>query len=366
MDCFNTIIRSLQLQQLDLLQVFNKARERNEECIILITHSFCMAKRFYLLIGVFVLLSATVIGQAQDSGTFRIVGYFSLQAAMTKDFKQVPFDKLTHINLYFLNPDSLGNYAYDFSKLAPFLKAAHDKNVKVLASIGGGGPHPYYAWLLKDSSRKRLVNDLLSIVLKSGLDGIDVDLEGGDIDENYDNLVMELAVELHAHQKLITAATAVFYKDAVTNRALTQFDFLNVMSYDHTGSWAPEKPGPHATYSHAVDDLSYFRVIRGIPKDKLTLGVPFYGYGFGPTLTTPGISMNYRDIVSKFTGAESADQLDMGDGKTLYYNGIPTIKMKTVLAKAEASGIMIWQISADAEGPKSLLNAIHEAAAENE
>jgi hypothetical protein len=48
--------------------------------------------------------------------------------------------------------------------------------------------------------------------------------------------------------------------------------------------------------------------------------------------------MNYGDIVSKFAGAESADQLDMGDGRILYYNGIPTIKMKTALAKAEASG----------------------------
>jgi GH18 family chitinase len=325
-----------------------------------------MRPKFYLFIAVFVFSLSAANGQTPDSGTFRIVGYYSLQGAMTKDFKQVPFDKLTHINLYFLNPDSLGNYNDDFSKLAPFLKAAHDKNVKVLASIGGGGPHPYYAWLLKDSSRRRLIDDLLSIVLKSGLDGIDVDLEGHDIDENYDNIVMELAATLHQHNKLITAATAVFYKDVVTNRALTQFDFLNVMSYDHTGSWAPEKPGPHATYAHAVEDLSYFRVIRGIAKDKLTLGVPFYGYGFGPTLTTPGIGMNYRDIVSKFPGAESADQLDMGDGKTLYYNGIPTIKMKTVLAKAEASGIMIWQISGDAEGPKSLLEAIHETVAENE
>ena len=326
-----------------------------------------MQPKFCLLITTFAFLLSTAKAQTKDSGTqFRIVGYYSMQSAMTKDFKDVPFDKLTHINLYFLNPDSLGNYNAEFSKLAPFIKAAHDKNVKVLASIGGGGPHPYYAWLLKDSSRKRLVNDLLSVVLKYELDGIDVDLEGGDIDENYDNLVTELSAKLHEHNKLITAATAVFYKDAVTNRSLNQFDFLNIMSYDHTGSWAPEKPGPHATYAHAVEDLSYFRVIRGIPKEKLTLGVPFYGYGFGPMLTTPGISMNYGDIVSKFAGAESADQLDMGDGRILYYNGIPTIKMKTALAKAEASGIMIWQLSGDAEGPKSLLGAIHEAVAEKE
>jgi len=188
-----------------------------------------------------------------------------------------------------------------------------------------------------------------------------VDIEDKDIDENYDNFAIELATSLHAYNKLITAAVAVYFKNDYTDKALAQYDFINLMSYDHTGSWAPQKPGPHSTYIQAVEDLVYFRLIRGIPKEKITLGVPFYGYGFGPTLTTPGISMNYGHIISEFPGAEFNDELDMGGGRTLYYNGMLTIKMKTVLARAEASGIMIWQLSGDAVGPKSLLEVIHEA-----
>jgi chitinase len=307
------------------------------------------------------LLSAA---RAQTS-SFRVVGYYSLQSAMKEDFKNVPFEKVTHINLYFLNPDSSGNFKYDFSALIPFIKTAHNKNVKVLASIAGGGRHPYYAKLLKDNKRAMLINNLLSIVLQFDLDGIDVDIEGSDIDENYDNFVIELAESLHQHKKLITAAIAVFYKGGFTDKALAQYDFVNVMSYDHTGPWTPEKPGAHSTYAHAVEDLSYFKIERRIPKEKLTLGVPFYGHGFGPTLTTPGISMNYGEIVSQFPGAESADQLDMPGGRTLYYNGIPTIKMKTILAIKEASGIMIWQLSGDAPDAKSLLQAIYEVIKEN-
>ena len=218
--------------------------------------------------------------------------------------------------------------------------------------------------LLKDDNRTMLINNLLSIVLQYDLDGIDVDLEGSDIDENYDNFVVELAAALHQHKKFITAAVAIFYKGDYTDKALAQYDFMNVMSYDHTGPWAPEKPGPHSTYTQAEEDLAYFKMVRGIPKEKLTLGVPFYGYGFGPTLTTPAITMDYGEIISKFPGAEFADQLDMGGGKVMYYNGIPTIKMKTLLAKTEASGIMIWQLSGDASGPKSLLEAIHETVME--
>jgi GH18 family chitinase len=320
-----------------------------------------------LLLPVFILVLSGAKAQLPDDSTvFKIVGYYSLQSAMTKNFNDVPFDKLTHINLYFLNPDSSGNYQPDFSALIPFVKAAHEKNVKVLASLGGGGKHPYYATLLKEGSRTKLITQLLSIVQQYDLDGIDVDIEGSDIDENYDNLVAELAIALHRNNKLITAATAVFYKGDITDRSLGQFDFLNVMSYDHTGAWATEKPGPHSTYAHAVEDLAYFKTERRIPKNKLILGVPFYGYGFGPTLTTPGISMNYGEIVAKFPGAETKDQLEMGDGKILYYNGMPTIKMKTVLAKTEASGIMIWQLSGDASGAKSLLEVIHQTVSENE
>ena len=106
--------------------------------------------KFFLLIPVFAFLLSTGKGQtSNDSTAFRIVGYYSLQSAMTNDCKNVPFNKLTHINLYFLNPDSSGNFTQDFSALVPFIKAAHDKNVKVLASIAGGGKHPYYATAFK-------------------------------------------------------------------------------------------------------------------------------------------------------------------------------------------------------------------------
>src|SRR5437868_11525569 len=95
------------------------------------------------LIAAFAFLFSAGKGQTPGNGTpFRIVGYYSLESAMTTDFKNVPFSKLTHINLYFLNPDSSGNFNQDFSALIPFIKGAHDKNVDVLASIAGGGKHP--------------------------------------------------------------------------------------------------------------------------------------------------------------------------------------------------------------------------------
>lgn len=312
-----------------------------------------------------ILLSTFVTGQsAKSKSKFKVVGYYSLQSAMTDSLRKVPFDKLTHINLWFLNPDTFGNFNQDLSALAPFINAAHKKNVKVLPSIGGGSPHPYYHALLKDDKRATFISNLISVVTKYNMDGIDVDLEGGDIDENYENFVVELASALRSKNKMITAAIAVYYKGKLSDKALAQYDFVNVMSYDRTGSWRPEKPGPHSTYAHAVEDLEYFGKERSIPKEKMVLGVPFYGYGFGPELTSPAISKNYGQILTEFPEAESADEFKMPDGKILYYNGIATIKQKTALAKEKASGIMIWQIKGDATGEHSLLNAINEVVSE--
>lgn len=299
---------------------------------------------------------------SQTNTSFKIVGYYSINAALENKTKNALLKSLTHINLWFLNPDSSGNFTRDLSALKPFIDKAHRHNVKVLFSIGGGSKQPQYHFLLKDDKRGTLINNFVNEVIKYNLDGIDVDLEGSDIGEEYEKFVVELAQTLRAKNKLVTSAIAVYYKDQLTDRALAQYDFVNVMSYDRTGPWRPEKPGPHSTYDHAAEDLSYFGIERKIPAEKMTLGVPFYGYGYGPELTSKAISMNYKEIVSTFKGAEKADEWKMPDGKILYYNGIPTIIRKTQLAKEKASGIMIWQVLGDAKGSKSLLKAINKAA----
>ena len=315
-----------------------------------------MRKKILLPLCLFTFVTITIFAQAG----FKVVGYYSINAAIADVDKSI-LKKLTHVNLWFLNPDSLGNYPQDLSALKPFVKRAHHYGVKVLFSIGGGSKQPQYRYLLNDDNRPKLIHNLIDKVLQYDIDGVDVDLEGSDIDLYYEKFVVELATTLRAHKKLITAAVAIYYKDQFTDVALAQYDIVNVMSYDRTGPWKPENPGPHAAYEHAVDDLEYFGTERKIPKEKMTLGLPFYGYGYGPEITSKAISMNYGNIVKSFKGSELVDEWKMPDGKILYYNGIPTIQKKTVLAKEKASGVMIWQVLGDARGRKSLLKAINKS-----
>ncbi|MBK6389075.1 MAG: hypothetical protein IPK94_19640 [Saprospiraceae bacterium] len=307
-----------------------------------------------------IIVNYQLIAQVQPA-SFKIVGYYSLKAAMsdpdTKSFKY-----LTHINLWFFNPDTLGHFTQDLAAITPFIRKAHKRNIKVLFSLGGGSKQSQYHRLLQDDQRAGFIENILSELRKYDLDGIDVDLEGSDIDENYEKFIVEMASKLHANQKLITAAVAVYYKNQFTDLALSAYDFVNIMSYDRTGPWRPDKPGPHATFTHAVEDLRYFGEERNIPKGKMTLGVPFYGYGYGPSLESKAISMSFDKIVNTYPDADQVDEWLLPDGKLLYYNGVPTIQQKTRLASQKASGIMIWQVLGDATGKKSLLKAIYQAA----
>lgn len=318
---------------------------------------------------VFVLASISSLTLTAQNKDFKIVGYYPIEFAETADTAKVPYDKLTHLMIAFINPDSLGNFKQNLDLLIPFFKGARDYKVKVLLSIGGGAYQGQYHALLKGAKRQDLVKKLVDLTVKYNVEGIDVDLESGyafgkEQDPNYGPFIKELARALKAKNKLTTVALPSQPGNVVTQDVLAQFDFINIMSYDHTGPWSPDRAENHASYSDAMDDINYYITKLKIPKDKLILGVPFYGHGFGPKLTDKVDPwMSYKNIVATFPGAEMADHWHMPNGYIMYYNGIPTIKNKTQLAMNKVAGIMIWELTYDSpESSKSLLNAISEVA----
>ena len=284
---------------------------------------------------------------------FRVVGYVPL-GRVAPDLSNISFQRLTHLNIAFVNPDSTGNLRVP-QGFDMIIKKAHEYKVKVLASIGGGSHNPYYSRLLSDTNRKAFIGQFVQLVMDHNLDGLDVDIENDNIDKNYEPFIAGLAAALKPMGKLLTAALATWNGQLISDAALKNFDFINVMSYDQTGPWRPNQPGPHSTYAKAEEDLQYWINTRGIPKEKLGLGVPFYGYCFG---TKYGESMSYKNIIATFPGSDQQDEVKPEGGGMIYYNGLPTIKRKTALALNKAGGVMIWQLLQDADGDKSLLAAI--------
>lgn len=287
---------------------------------------------------------------------FRVVGYVSLWAQGLPPVSDSVIKKLTHLNIAFVNPDSVGNLL-----LPPGIDSLIDQaracKVKVLMSIGGGKFNPYYDSLLSSGNRISFAGKLLQLAADHHFDGIDVDLENENLGKNYEAFIIDLSDGLKKQGKLLSAALASWNGQLISNGALNKFDFINVMSYDQTGPWRPTEPGPHSTYEKAVSDLYYWTDTRHVPKKKINLGLPFYGYGFG---TAYGESMSYGNIVTAFPNAAIQDTIMPAGGGAIYYNGLLTIQNKTRMALLHAGGVMIWQVLQDAVGTQSLLTGIND------
>lgn len=285
---------------------------------------------------------------------FKIVGY--LAAGGFDQIDQLELDKLTYLNLAFGNPDQNGNLVFSRNAdIKPVVKKGHDAGLKVYISLAGGGRPDTTIWksLLQPENRPTLIKGILNYVDENELDGVDVDIEGNllpYIGETYNPFVLELRNALHAKGKGITAALgATHFHEAVHQEALEAYDFINVMVYDKTGIWRPGDIGPHSPYSYAEEAIEFWTVDKKIPPQRITLGLPFYGFDFTP----PARYIDYSEIIQGDPSLAYVDSTGMR-----YYNGIPMIVRKTEMAKKKLGGVMIWELSCDSISDLSLLRAM--------
>jgi chitinase len=318
----------------------------------------------FLLFTIIMVFCSSIESHAQGHGhaekhlpnRFRVIGYLFSRGNIDSASAQLDWSKITHLNLAFINPDSTGTFTVPIG-LSEVVKRAHSSHVKVLLSFAGGMAPLYIKNMLQETQRTVLVHKLVDFATVYELDGIDVDLENDFIDENYEAFVLQLASLLKPKRKLLTAAVATGTGDKISNKALAAFDLINIMSYDQTGPWNPNLVGPHSTYEAAVTDFNYWSVTRAVPSKNLSLGLPFYGYGFGPDIRP---SYDYSEIIGLYPGLEQQDSIAVPEKGTIYYNGLNTIRKKVNFAlDKKAGGVMIWQLRGDAAGESSLLSEIH-------
>ena len=290
----------------------------------------------------------------------KIVAYVPNWIDLNQFCETIHYRKLSHINIAFENPRN-DNGELSFKQQDEILiQKAKTNGVRVLISIGGGAASTdktlkaRYFSLINSTNREAFAEKLADYVDQHGFDGLDVDIEGPSINEDFGDFVEALAKRLKPRGKLLTAALSQGYGGKkVPDATLQHFDFVNIMAYDGTGPWEPNSPGPHSSYDFATNNVAYW-LGRGLPKSKAVLGVPFYGHGFGEALGKGHYS--YARIVREFPGAENSDEA----GKTIYYNGIPSIEAKCRFVQEQGlAGIMIWSLDSDVQDERSLLSAIN-------
>ena len=292
----------------------------------------------------------------------RVVGYFPTWRFTLTD--KVDFCKLTHVNIAFGNPMVDGTIQLSnpsaISNLEQVISTAKLQNssIQFYISLAGGVlsdqvANTWKSFLASSQDRPKLIDKIIEFVLENKLDGVDVDLEWSHVTQGYSDFVIELKKKLSIHGKGMTAAFPSETKfSQISDQALAVFDFINIMVYDYTGSWNPSAPGQHSSYDHAERGINYWKNIVGITGEKLTLGVPFYGYNFLNSTTVE--SFTYGSMVASNTSNSERDQVG-----NKYYNGRPTIANKTKLAAQNLSGIMIWELGQDSFTEYSLLETIH-------
>jgi chitinase len=214
----------------------------------------------------------------------------------------INFKLYTHLCHAFITAD--GNGVLRTNRNVPsanLVKEAHAAGVKVLLSLGGWGWDEQFAAIVRDpEAEKRYVASVMSIVDDFDYDGVDLDWEYPDTSEEvpgFERLARTFRSELDSLgsrkgrrmlQTMAVSSSPSTLKWLSNEILLGAMDWINVMTYDMAGEWtsyaghhsplhaSSRQPGTpqssELTIQHLLD--------RGLPPDRLALGIPLYGKGF--------------------------------------------------------------------------------------
>ena len=188
---------------------------------------------------------------------------------------------------------------------APGLFELCDQNgVKLMASIGGWSMCKHFPEMAADPvKRQNFIDDCVRLI-NMGFDGIDLDWEypgpfsgmnftGTAADyANYVTLITELRAALDAIRPglYITAAIGASptkFKDWQWSQLVDKMDIFNFMTYDLNGGWSNQAGHNSPIFDYTgseYGDLNWQATLdqikaSGIPLNKVTFGLPFYGRG---------------------------------------------------------------------------------------
>ena len=303
-------------------------------------------------------------------GGFIIVGYSYGTSAPLPDPALV-----THINFSFAKIDSdfetLTISSSKRKRLNQILALKkQNPNLKVLLSVGGWGADNFSQMAADDNHRKKFCENCLkevkTVVDGYTLDGIDIDWEypgsssAGIVSSpndkaNFTKLMRDLRETL-GNDRLLTMASEASAGYIDWANALQYMDFVNIMSYDMG------KPPYHnaALYKSSKTKMTCDEAVakhyaKGIPYDKMTLGLAFFGRVNRDVF--PGEDeWDYNEIVPKIPNYKQFwdDQamvpylVDDAGTMILTYDNEQSIGLKADYIKQKGLlGGMYWDIEAD-------------------
>lgn len=300
---------------------------------------------------------------AADMGTgdtvkseFRVIGYYSGDL-FNEPVERLQFDRMTHLMYAFLIPKEDGTFVPlgKPDQLREIVAAGHKEQTKIFIAIGGWSyqnvplSSTFEKLAASKESRARFIENTVKILKEYDLDGVELDWEypnPGISGQNYELLVTEMSKVLKAENKQFTAAVSGAWSakegpqasKLVTGKCLDAFDFINVMAYDLNQK-------DHSPLWFANTSIDYW-LNRGMPAEKIVLGMPLYAR---PSW------IQYRHLVQE-NPANALQDYAATSPLESYYNGLNTLREKTIIALRKAGGVMFFDINEDTTDETSALS----------
>ena len=224
------------------------------------------------------------------------------------------------------------------------LKKQHEK-VELLIGVGGAklNSKHFPALAAHSTSRKHFAQQLIKFCKKYNLDGVDLDWEYPETEEDQHNaikLFKELYFAFKQADLILTAAVTYTPEQVDFAKQIEPYVAqINLMIYE-------PKPGLFS-FEEQIDYAVKLVAEKQLPVDKLVMGLPFYGKNF-----QQGGFRHYRDLVKQHESGFS------------FLNQSQIIDYTKLFKKQNYFGVMFWELGFDAplSSTDSLLRSIYQNA----
>jgi GH18 family chitinase len=291
-----------------------------------------------------VLIAAMGFGLLATANDFKVIGYSMNPASeIVRTHSALYITDLIYFSLE-VNPDG----TIDTRHLTPegldaVKMLADEHGIRIHVAVGGWGRSENFDKVsATPESRAAFIQNLVDLCQAHDFHGVDLDWEFPESPEEYAayaTLLVETKAAFRPHGLELSAALSPWQK--LEPEAYEALDRVHLMAYDF--------PKKHSTFEDSRKAVSKFLSFN-IPKEKLFMGVPFYGRA----IDNHDQSITYRTLSDRHDLAPETDEI-----AGFYFNGPFTIARKARYAKDnELGGIMIWELGQDTTGSRSLLKAI--------
>ncbi len=215
-----------------------------------------------------------------------------------------------------------------------YVDKAHAKNLEVWGLIDNFNDNvSTYDTLVQKSSRKHIIDMLISEADRVGLDGINVDFETLTEEEapHFIQFIRELSVACRREGLVLSIDNPVPSYTYFYNRKEQGIvaDYVIIMGYDEHTAGSPEA-GSVASLPFVEEGIT--ETLKEVPAEKVINGVPFY-----TRLWTVG---NDGSVSSEVLGMDQADQYAEENGMEVYWN--TDVSQNYAEAETENGKLQMW------------------------